>query len=246
MRKRQVFRPALDTLEDRLVLNAGMANFAQLGAHQGQFGGQSTSGSAGADGESKDGVADVERNDGRGDVESNDGLASGGQTGTTTSSVPQQLAATAQTGTGSATHRPTATISLSGVAQGTYTSRQSNPDTGTKIQVSATGMIAPAGQTRINGSFDIPGFIRNGTVQGSLTLQGRRGSLTLSITAPASANASSLTHHFTYKIISGTGQFRNGQGSGTVDVTLAPSASQPGQGSLLVGQGKVTLAFHGR
>ncbi|AGA26693.1 hypothetical protein Sinac_2381 [Singulisphaera acidiphila DSM 18658] len=143
----------------------------------------------------------------------------------------------------SAINSSTEKVSLSGTARGVYTSHQSNPDTGTTVQGTAKGRILPLGQTSIVGSFLVPGLLRAGKVEGSMTLKSQRGSVTLNITAPSSISAASSSHYFTYQIVSGTGQFRNAQGSGTVDLTLTPSTSHSGSAHSQHGNGKFVLMF---
>src|SRR3954454_4070601 len=66
---------------------------------------------------------------------------------------------------------------LSGTAHGSYVGHQSNPDTGTQYSLFAQGRVTPLGQSIVRGSFTTPGFILNGTAQGTLTVSGPRGSV---------------------------------------------------------------------
>ncbi|SIO61842.1 hypothetical protein SAMN05444166_6873 [Singulisphaera sp. GP187] len=188
MNMRNQFRPAMDSLEDRLALSTAMASVAQPSGHS--------------------------------------------------PTVLQGVELTA-----SASRSLTAKLTLSGTARGEYTSHQSQPDTGTTFQGTAKGKIAPLGHTSIIGSFLVPGLIQNGKVEGTVTLKSLRGSVTLNITAPGSTMISSLSHHFTYQIVSGTGQYHNAQGSGIVDVTLTPSTSHSSSPHHQFDTGKLSLMF---
>jgi hypothetical protein len=77
-----------------------------------------------------------------------------------------------------------ASISLTGQADGTYTSTQGPPDTGTRYKLKVSGTITPIGSAVVNGSFHTPGFIRGGKVTGRLKIVGSRGKVILQLTEP--------------------------------------------------------------
>jgi hypothetical protein len=81
------------------------------------------------------------------------------------------------------THR-NASVTLTGEADGTYTSTLGPPDTGTPYKLNASGTITPVGSAVITGSFHTPGFIRGGKVTGRLKIVGSHGTLTLKLTDP--------------------------------------------------------------
>lgn len=184
MRKGRRFRPAVDSLEDRLALSSGVADVVRPGDHQGQFGDLGTA----------------------------------------------------------AANASATTISLAGMARGTYTSRQNAADTGTTFAGSAKGKVTPLGQVTVTGSFHTPGLIKNGKIQGSLTLHGQRGTLTLSAAGPAAGQSSSRTFRLTYTITAGTGLFHNAKGTGVVVITVTPAPTS-GAGFPRLGHGKVSLTF---
>jgi hypothetical protein len=74
------------------------------------------------------------------------------------------------------------TVELIGHANGTYTSRQANPDTGTQFSLHATGALTPIGSAVVTGSFHTPGFISGGVATGTLTIVGPKGTLHLDLT----------------------------------------------------------------
>jgi hypothetical protein len=136
-------------------------------------------------------------------------------------------------------------ITLVGQAHGSYVARQSNPDTGTHYTLAAEGRVSPLGPTFLTGSFTTPGFIHNGTTEGTLTLRDARGSITMKIaTFPSSTAASSAggqsTIEFAYTVTGGTGRFRNASGHGLVFVKLNPVGSW-GNGTQHVGVGRVSI-----
>jgi hypothetical protein len=170
--------------------------------------------------------------------------------------------ASTPTNTDDLTTAQASTIDLAGKAKGLYTSTQGVPDTGTHYQLTASGTITPIGSAVVSGSFQTPGFIRGGVATGTLTLAGKRGTLTLKLTEAGpipSGNAATATpsngpiillNNFAYQITGGTGQYAHAQGSGTVAITATPGLSHPtGPGvynaaSLIqAGFGRTTLTF---
>lgn len=104
------------------------------------------------------------------------------------------------------------------------------------------GKVMPPGQVAIAAIFQTPGFVKNGMIHGTMTVHGRQGSLSLSVTGPASGQTSSTTFRLTYKIIGGTGQFKNAAGSGSVVIAITP-ISKPGTAFPRLGHGKISVAF---
>lgn len=214
MWKRRGFRPSLDSLEERLTLSSGVADVDRTENHQGQFGDQTDVDIPGSDGEREDDGATTGK---------------GGQSATAL-------------GAAAANANAATMFLLAGTARGSYTSRQKNPDMATAFTGSANGKVTPLGQVSIAGMFQTPGLVTNGKIHGSLTLRGQHGSLTLSLTGPATGQSSSKAFRLTYMITGGTGPFRNAHGTGAVAITVTPAATT-GTGFPRLGHGKVSLVF---
>ena len=73
------------------------------------------------------------------------------------------------------------TVSLTGSADGDYTSTLSKHSMGIKYHLSASGTITPIGSAVVNGWFHTPGS-KGGQDSGSLTIVGSRGTLKLKLT----------------------------------------------------------------
>ena len=146
------------------------------------------------------------------------------------------------------------TVVLTGMADGFYTSSQTIPDTGTDYQLTATGTLPAFGEAAVTGSFQTPGFIRNGQTTGTLKVAVPSGTLTLRLTATGQGIANVATgagHHghparpdgrgsasvvgepiillydFNDTIIKGTGRYAHARGSGRVEITTTPGVTEP-------------------
>jgi hypothetical protein len=139
------------------------------------------------------------------------------------------------------------TVSLTGVADGYYTSTEKSPHDVTKYNLTASGTISPIGASVVTGSFKTSETASKET--GRLTIVGPLGDLKLKLREPgpivagasnaadsstnpgvtvkkASTSASAgpiiLVNNFTYTIVRGTGQYAHDHGSGTVVITTTP------------------------
>jgi hypothetical protein len=142
-------------------------------------------------------------------------------------------------------------VSLTGQADGDYTSTQNKDNTGIKYQLSgASGAITPIGSAVVKGWFHTPGST-GGQDFGSLTIVGSRGKLKLKLTpeiytfsaradksvnpagpvrGPSTVNSGSpmipkgspIVDYFTFTITRGTGQYAQDRGTGTVEVAINP------------------------
>ena len=74
------------------------------------------------------------------------------------------------------------TVELNGQAEGSYTSRQGQPDSGTRYHVNASGTITPIGLAVVTGSFSTPGVVDGRVATASLTIMGPKGKLHLKLT----------------------------------------------------------------
>jgi hypothetical protein len=88
--------------------------------------------------------------------------------------------------------RSDAIISLSGQAEGTYTSTQKGSDAATKYKLNSAGTITPIGQAAVTSSFRTPKVVKTGERVGRLKIVGSQGTLTLKLTEPGRIIAGAL------------------------------------------------------
>jgi hypothetical protein len=129
---------------------------------------------------------------------------------------------------------------LDGDLHGSYTIVPSIPDTPTRSDLSGSGSIQGLGQVTATGALVSPGFIANGYVGGTLTLQNANGTLTLQLVGPSQLGFAPLPNHFDYTIVSATGAYTGMHGSGTIDLQLQPNSSGPGGTFTMNLQGNVS------
>jgi hypothetical protein len=142
------------------------------------------------------------------------------------------------------------TASLTGSADGDYTSTLSKHSMGIKYHLSASGTITPIGSAVINGRFHTPGST-GGQDSGSVTIVGSRGTLKLKLTpenwsfsaraddsvnpggpirglstvnpgGPMIPKGSPPVYFFTFTITRGTGQYAQDRGTGSVEIATTP------------------------
>lgn len=139
-------------------------------------------------------------------------------------------------------------IALSGSASGLYHAR-TIPDAGkTYTLTRGSGKVSPLGHVGLTGNIQLPGLlIGPGGVTnpvdatGALVVATRKGTLTLSLNAPSSDNASSLPRVFAFKVTSATGAYRGDAGAGWVAIQVMPSSGRLAPGGLE--HGKFHLEF---
>jgi hypothetical protein len=142
------------------------------------------------------------------------------------------------------------TVSLTGSADGDYTSTLSKDSKGIKYQLRASGTITPIGSAVVKGWFHTPGS-EGGQDSGSLTIVGSRGTLKLKLTpeswifsaraddsvnpggpirglstvnpgGPMIPTGSPPVYFFTFTITRGTGQYAQDRGTGSVEIATSP------------------------
>jgi hypothetical protein len=147
------------------------------------------------------------------------------------------------------------TVSLTGSADGDFTSTLSKHSMGIKYHLNASGSITPIGSAVVNGSFHAPGS-KGGQDSGSLTIVGSQGTLKLKLTperwifsvraddsvnpggplrglstvnpgGPMIPKGSPPVYYFTFTITGGTGQYAQDRGTGSVEITPTPGLTGP-------------------
>jgi hypothetical protein len=155
------------------------------------------------------------------------------------------------------------TLSLTGSADGHFTSTLSHHSSGTEYQVSASGTLTPIGAAVVNGSFHAPGS-NGGKDFGNLTIVGEGGTLRLKLTpekylfsaragnsvnpgGPMIPVGSPIVDIYTYTITRGTGQYAHDHGTGTVEITIKPASTGTDSSSTTApadhGAGQTTITF---
>ncbi len=119
----------------------------------------------------------------------------------------------------------TSTISLAGSTSGTYRVSVPVPDAGTVYQFQGTGTVTPLGLMTISGHVTLPGLILQGHASGTLTLTNSNGSVTLALTGPTEDGFGSFPTTLAYTIAQASGLYAGDAASGSISVTLIPSAT---------------------
>ena len=130
-----------------------------------------------------------------------------------------------------ATIHSTAVVSLplTGKITGTYTIPPLlNPEAGQTYIFNGSGTAGALGAVTATGSVHLPGFIASGKATGTLTLSNSLGSVTLTLTGPPQAGFGAFPSTLSFVITSATGAYANDSDTGTIKVTLQPSASASG------------------
>jgi hypothetical protein len=143
-------------------------------------------------------------------------------------------------------------IHLSGQVEGAYHAREI-PDAGKFYTFSGHGPLSPLGQVNMTGNVDLPGLLispitgtppRTPEAFGQVVLSSPGGSLTLTLSAPSSDNASLLPDVFRYTVTSASGKFKGDTGSGTLKIMVTPSPAPANPvASLGTEHGTFTLVF---
>jgi hypothetical protein len=123
-------------------------------------------------------------------------------------------------------------VFLNGVVNGSYSSTQSTPSSGSTFVLNGTGHVNPLGSVTLTGSFSTVGSVAQREAQGTITLAGSGGSVALRLVGPvqATANPPDL---FEFQVTGGTGALGNAFGHGRMFISLSPSSGGHGSFSLM-------------
>jgi hypothetical protein len=143
-------------------------------------------------------------------------------------------------------------LHVSGTVTGTYHAREI-PDAGKTYDFSGRGRLSPLGHMVMNGSVQLPGLLISpitGTTPtspeafGEVVLTRPGGSLTLTLSAPSSDNATTLPDVFRYQVARASGQFKGDTGSGQLKIAVNPAPSTSSAAPSLANEhGTFTLVF---
>jgi hypothetical protein len=131
------------------------------------------------------------------------------------------------------------------MVQGTYTAQRPNPDLGWAYELTGAGQVQPLGQSGASGKFTTLGNVATGRSEGQLSLTGRGGDVTLSLTGPEQTGLAPPPDQFDYQITGGTGTFGGATGLGMVTLRLRPSPGGSSVAALTSQRGEFTLTFGG-
>ena len=140
-------------------------------------------------------------------------------------------------------------VALQGKITGTITKVPSNPDAGQLYDLGGKGTVLPLGTAHLGKGSQLraTGFIAHGRSEGTLTLVGKGGSVTLKLVGPLQPGFSKLPTEYTFTIVGGTGKYRGATGTGSAELvagafhgaahhasasftlTLHPTSTRPGK-----------------
>lgn len=116
-------------------------------------------------------------------------------------------------------------LGLQGTVAGVPSSVIGNPDVGTTVDLRGLGNVLGVGQVKVSGSLNGTGFFASSRVEGTITLSGSEGSVTLRVEGPVVGRFTSPgSGAYAYSVAKGTGAFKHDAGSGTVDLVLGSRA----------------------
>jgi hypothetical protein len=144
-------------------------------------------------------------------------------------------------------------IHLSGTVTGTYHAREI-PDAGKTYDFLGSGQVSPLGHVGMTGHVQLPGLLISPITGktpptpeafGQVVLSKPGGSsLTLTLSAPSSDNATMLPDVFHYTITGASGKFKGDTGSGELKITVTPATSSSATApSLATEHGTFKLVF---
>lgn len=112
-------------------------------------------------------------------------------------------------------------LDLQGATHGTPSSVVGNPDVGTTVNFRGTGTLTGFGPAKLTGSLHGTGFIASSHVEGTITLAGSKGNVTLKVQSPSAGGFTAPgSGNYTYSVLKGTGTFKHGLGSGMIALNL--------------------------
>jgi hypothetical protein len=123
------------------------------------------------------------------------------------------------------------TFSLAGTLTGTYQRLATSTvaDAGAALAFTGSGTLADTGAVQVAGAITSPGFILTGHAAGRLTLSNSQGTVVLQVLGPPQVGFGPFPDALNYSVIQATGAFAGKTASGTIAVTLTPSATASGQ-----------------
>jgi hypothetical protein len=128
---------------------------------------------------------------------------------------------------------PRDAAAVTGTIRGQYALVEDNrPADGPAVyQFTGSGQFGRLGRLEAAATLNVGGFQAPGTPdEGTLTLTGAQGSLTVRLSGPNEGDPSGLPTRFQAIIQGGTGQFANVRGIGTATLHPAPDANAPESG----------------
>ena len=118
----------------------------------------------------------------------------------------------------------TATLHLSGTANGRAIALPTNADVGAAYSLRASGRLN-IGRTTISGSVHGTGFIAVGHCTGSLELHTATGTLQLALRSSSTVKGFTMCTAYSWVVTAASGRYAGRRGSGAVRVTTFPNAA---------------------
>ena len=121
---------------------------------------------------------------------------------------------------------PAAVQALAGHGQGFFLDNPIHNGAGITYHLFGSARLAGLGQVGVTGTVHSVGFIMQGQASGELTFANLNGSVTVKLEGPQQPGFSPLPQQFNYTVVSGTGQYKNFSGQGSLRLVLqgAPGA----------------------
>jgi hypothetical protein len=128
---------------------------------------------------------------------------------------------------------------LEGHGQGSYTGDAVQAGAGAEYRLQGTADLAGLGRVAVSGSVRAVGFIQHGHAGGDLTFTNGRGSVTVELLGAEQPAFSPLPQAFHYRVVAGTGAYKDLAGQGTLQLAL--HAGAPGVGGAPHGTFSLTI-----
>jgi hypothetical protein len=117
---------------------------------------------------------------------------------------------------------------LQGHGRGSYTADAVQSGAGAAYRLQGTADLAGLGRVTVSGLVHAVGFIQHGHAGGELTFTNGRGSVTVELLGAEQPAFSPLPGAFHYRVVAGTGAYKDLTGEGTLQLALHPGAAGTG------------------
>ena len=126
-------------------------------------------------------------------------------------------------------------VALNGQISGSWGIVPVPSDSGETELIHGSGKIRPLGEVNATGSLHGTGLIANGHAGGTVTMSNTKGSVTVLLTGPTQPAFTGIPSHFSFKIVSGTGQYAlaKDQGKATLFEAVADPAGPTNAGVII-------------
>jgi hypothetical protein len=124
-------------------------------------------------------------------------------------------------------------VELWGSVSGTWTATPGYRNIGSIQTLTGQGTAFPLGLAKVSAKLTLPGNVRNGQVQGTLTLSNTQGSVSVQLVDTLRTGIKDSMLTLSYKITGGTGRYAGATGMGVAVLTETTGGYSPrGHGSV--------------